>query len=99
MQKELGAAPLLEVKRVPIPKGWTIAVDSCTPHAGAPAGPEFGPGGFRVHVYAVTRAIDRVHPDLEGEQDHTVNLLSIKNPYFPLLCWAQKQSDVPFSEI
>ena len=45
VEKEMGAVPALQVKRVPIPKGWTIVVYSCTPHAGAPAGPDFGPGG------------------------------------------------------
>lgn len=43
VQKELGAVPLLDVKRVPIPKGWTIVVDSSTPHNSAPAVSEFGP--------------------------------------------------------
>ena len=37
-----------------------------------------------MHVYAVNRSIDRALPGLEAEQDHTVNLLSNENPYFPI---------------
>ena len=55
VKKKLGVAHLLQVKRVIIPKGW-ILVDSCTPHAGAPAENGFGPRGFHVHVYTVNRA-------------------------------------------
>ena len=96
VEKEMGAVPALQVKRVPILKGWTIVVDSCTPHAGASVGPGFGPGGFRVHVYAVSRAIDKVLPGLEAEQDTTVNMRCSENPYFPILCWAQRQNSAPF---
>ena len=45
VEKKLGAVPPLQVRRVPVRKGWTIVVDSSTPHAGAPAGRGFGPGG------------------------------------------------------
>ena len=96
VEKELGAAPLLRVKLVPIPKGWTFVVDSCTSHAGAPAG-HGNPWGFRVHVYTVSRAIDRVLPGLEGEQDHTVNIRSMENPYFPMMCWPQRQATALFA--
>ena len=101
VEKEMGAVPALQVKRVPIPKGWTIVVDSCTPHAGAPAGPGFGPGGLRVHVCAVSRAIDKLLPGLEDEQpeDTTVNMRSSENPYFPILCWAQRQYSAPFGPL
>ena len=96
VEKELGAVPALQVKRVRIPKGWTIAVDSCTPHGGAPVRPGLAPHHFRVHVYAVNRSIDSALAGLEAEQDHTVNLLSIENPYFPILAWAQMQEAAPF---
>ena len=45
VEKKLGAVPPLQVRRVPVRKGWIIVVDSSTPHAGAPAGRGFGPGG------------------------------------------------------
>ena len=32
----LGVAPLLQVKRMPTPKCWTIVVDCCTAHASGP---------------------------------------------------------------
>jgi hypothetical protein len=99
VEEELGAVPALQVKRVPIPKGWTIAVDACTPHGGAPVPSRPGglvPHHLRVHVYAVNRSIDRALPGLEAEQDHTVNLLSNENPYFPILAWAQMQANAPF---
>lgn len=96
VEKKLGAVPPLQVRRVTVPKGWTIVVDSCTPHAGAPAGRGFGPGGFRVHVYAVAKAMDRVIPGFEAAQEHTIDILYHENPYFPIMCWAQRQHSGPF---
>ena len=52
------------------------------------------PGGV---VYAVSRAINRVLPGLEGEQDHTVNIGRMENPYFPMMCWAQRQATALFA--
>ena len=85
---------LLWVKRVPTPKGWTIMVDSCIPHAGAAARHGNPGGGYAASVY---RAIDRVLPGLEGEQDHTVNIRSMENPYFLMMFWAQTQATALFA--
>ena len=48
-------------------------------------------------VYAVTRAIYKVLPGFEREQDHTVNMMFRKSPYFPMMCWAQRQATAPFA--
>ena len=70
---------ILQMKRVRIPKGWTIDVDSRTHHGGAAVG-NSGTPRFRVHIYAVSRAIDRViaHDDGKTTIDSTVNLRSWK---------------------
>ena len=94
-----GFAPDLRLKRVIIPKGWTIAVDSRTPHGGAPAGED---GGFRVHAYGVVRAIDRTTVParlFEASEDTTVNLISHLSPFFPLVYWAQRQAAAVFGAV
>lgn len=99
VQKSYGSAPPLSLKRVRIPKGWTLAVDSRTPHGGAPGDDV---GGFRVHVYGVVRAIDRaaqLDSTSDASQDTTVNLLTHQNPFFPLAHWAQRQAAAVFGAI
>jgi hypothetical protein len=93
--------PALQVKRVRIPKGWTIAVDACTLHGGAPVRPGLGPHHLRVHVYAVNRSIDRALAGHEAirtslSSHGCVNFLSYENPYFLILAWAQMQDAAPF---
>ena len=98
-EQRYGSVPDLQLKRVTIPKGWTIAVDSRTPHGGAPAGEN---GGFRVHAYGVVRAIDRttaLDSLFETSQDTTVNLKSHLSPFFPLLYWAQRQAAAVFGAV
>ena len=97
IEKEFGAAPFLQLKRVRIPKGWTIAVDSRTPHGGAAVGSTGAPR-FRVHVYAVLRAIDEVitHDDGNTTQDSTVNIRSWEHFLFPIVGWAQRQAAAVF---
>jgi hypothetical protein len=97
MEKKFGATPYLQMKRVRIPKGWTIAVDSRTPHGGAAVGSSDTPR-FRVHVYAVVRAIDKAiaHDDGKATQDSTVNLRSWENFLFPIVSRAQRQAAAVF---
>ena len=45
-----------------------------------------------MHVYSVNRAIDRVLPGLQYEQKHTVDMMFRENPYFQMICWAQRQA-------
>ena len=74
--------PNLQVVRVPVPKGATIAIDNRTPHGGS-AGTDTR--GFRMHAYGSVRSA------LALEQDYTitVDLLRPDYGYFPLCHWAQ----------
>ena len=96
IESTLGYSPALEVKRVKIEKGWTIAVDSRTPHGGAPWS---GPGeAMRLHMYAVDRAIDTVTAsDNYATQDATLDLRYCD--YFPLMHWAQRQVAPAFGQL
>ena len=94
--KVFGASPHLKIKRVRIPKGWTIAVDSRTPHGGAP---RFGPDALRLHMYAVVRAVDASAVvravELDAEiQDSTIDLRH--SFYFPIIHSAQRQNMAAF---
>jgi len=88
VEATLGCCPELQVKRVKIEKGWTIAVDSRTPHGGAPW---HGPGeAMRLHMCDVERAINAVTSSDEFEtQDATIDLRRCS--YCPILYWAQRQ--------
>jgi len=99
IERQFGAAPDLRLKRVCIPRGWTIAVDSRTPHGGAPGNET---GGLRVHVYGVVRAIDRtaqLDALFDRSEDTTVNLLSHLSPLFPLVYWAQRKGAAVFAPV
>ena len=97
--KTFGSSPELKIKRVRIPKGWTIAVDSRTPHGGAP---RVGPDALRLHIYAVVRAVDAVaaHADDLGDaaiQDATIDLRN--SAYLPILHSAQRQHAAAFGRV
>ena len=76
--------PELQIKRVCVPKGWTIAIDNRTPHGGAPRN---GPKALRVHMYAAILAVDEVNV---GIQDETINLRC--SDYAQVFAWAQDQA-------
>lgn len=88
VEATLGSFPGLQIKRVKIEKGWTIAVDSRTPHGGAPwTGPM---GAMRLHMYAIDRAINAVTSSDEYEtQDATIDIRHCD--YCPIVHWAQRQ--------
>ena len=84
----LGSTPELTIKRVRIPKGWTIAIDNRTPHGGAPRN---GPDALRVHMYAAARSVDVFTREVDGAiQDETINLG--KSNYAPVVLWAHGQA-------
>jgi hypothetical protein len=90
MQLVRGSTPALQIKRVRIEKGWTIAIDSRTPHGGAAWLPKGTEEALRVHMYAVDRPIVRADPTEEAEtQDSTID--PRYSAYVPMLHWAQRQ--------
>ena len=84
-----GKLPELEAVRVRIPVGCTLAVDSFTPHGGAPGGVS---GGMRLHEYCVRRC-SRLGAAAELT---TINLCSLEGVFPPLICRAQSQGRTVF---
>jgi len=95
LETVLGRTPPLQIKRITIAKGWTIAVDSRTPHGGAAwLGTE---EAMRVHIYAVDRAVDAVTTSEEMDtQDSTLDLRACD--YAPVICLAQRQGQPVFGQ-
>ena len=94
LEQERGATPpALQIKRVKIQKGWTIAIDSRTPHGGAPWAPTGTDGArpaLRVHMYAFNRPIVNADPTVDAETQDTTKDLRFSS-YAPVLYWAQRQ--------
>jgi hypothetical protein len=88
-QRFNGSIPELEAVRVRIPVGCTLAVDSFTPHGGAQGGKS---GGMRLHEYCMRRCGRRG----EAAELNTMNLCSLENVMFPLICRAQSQGRAVF---
>jgi hypothetical protein len=99
VDKTFGSSPELKIKQFRIPKGWTITVDSRTPHGGAP---RIGPEALRLHICAVVRAVDAVaaHTNDLGcaaIQDATID--PQPSAYLPKVHSAQRQNAAAFGRI
>jgi hypothetical protein len=97
--KTFGPSPELKIERVRIPKGWTIAVDSRTPHGGTP---RVGPDALCLQTYAVALAFDAgsAHADDLGGatiQDATIDFQHFA--YLPTVHSAQRQHAATFGSI